>query len=253
MTEFTGVGLLVAALGAGVLTVAAPCVLPMLPVIIGGTAARDDGIRSASRPLLIALGLVVSVVGFTLLLKASVALLGVPQAVWQVISGLLVALVGLTLAAPGLWDRLSIATGLGARAGRALDTTARRGGPVGDLLLGAALGPAFSSCSPTYALIVAAVLPVSFGEGVAAIIAYAVGLAATLVTIGWLGGRAARRLGWLSRPDSRFRRAIGVLMIVIGIAVAAGLDRIAQTWILDQGWYGPIEGAERWLRDVFLG
>ncbi len=253
MTEFSGAGLVLAAAGAGVLTVAAPCVLPMLPVIVGGTAARDDGSRSVSRPLLIALGLVVSVVCFTLLLKASVALLGVPQTVWQAISGVLVAAVGVTLAAPGLWDRVTVATGFGARTGRAVDRNARRGGPVGDLLLGAALGPAFSSCSPTYALIVAAVLPVSFGEGIAAIVAYATGLAVTLVTVGWLGGRAARRLGWLSRPDSRFRRGVGILMIVIGLAVAFGLDRMAQTWILDQGWYAPIEGAERWLRERLIG
>ena len=37
---------------AGVLTVLAPCVLPLLPVIVGGTAARtqaDDGVSVAPR------------------------------------------------------------------------------------------------------------------------------------------------------------------------------------------------------------
>ena len=83
--------LTIVSFAAGVLTVLAPCVLPLLPVIVGGTAARTAGESAGSdrtwlRPLVIAASLAVSVVAFTLLLKASSALLGIPAWVWQSIS-----------------------------------------------------------------------------------------------------------------------------------------------------------------------
>jgi cytochrome c biogenesis protein CcdA len=244
--------LLLLAFVAGVLTVAAPCVLPLLPVIVGGTAARTAADAGAARrqwyrPLLVATGLALSVIAFTLLLKATTALLGVPQIVWQIIAGALVIGFGVTLVFPRLWERLMLATGLQARGGVALDRASRTGGPAGDLLLGAALGPTFSSCSPTYALIVAAVLPVSFGEGLAAIVVYAIGLAAALLLVAVLGQAFARRVGWLNRPDGWFRRIVGILMILVGVAVILGLDKVAQTFLLDQGWYGPIEDLEHLL------
>ena len=58
----------------------------------------------------------------------------------------------------------------------------------------------------------------------------------------------ARRLGWLSRPRGWLRITVGVLMVLVGIAIIAGLDRIVQAWVLEQGWYAPIEQLELDLR-----
>lgn len=234
---------------AGILTVAAPCVLPLLPVIVGGSVVRTDADhriaeRQWFRPVVIATSLAISVVVFTLLLKATTALLGVPQFVWQLIAGGILAIFGLTLLFPVLWERVMTATGLQNRANIALDRSYRRGGIGGDLLLGAALGPTFSSCSPTYALILATVLPVSFAEGVLYIIVYAVGLSVALLLVSFLGQAFARRLGWLSSPTGWFRRLVGILVIVVGIAVILGLDKQFQAFVLEQGWYDPIEQFE---------
>jgi cytochrome c-type biogenesis protein len=235
---------------AGILTVAAPCVLPLLPVIIGGSIARtdaDDAVadRQWFRPVIIALSLAASVVIFTLALKATTALLGVPQLVWQIISGGIVVLFGLTWLFPSLWERLMLATGIQNRANAAMDRSYRRSGVIGDILLGAALGPTFSSCSPTYALILATVLPVSFATGVLYVSVYAVGLATALLLVAFLGQVFVRRLGWLASPTGWFRRAIGILLIVVGLAVIFGIDKQVQTFVLEQGWYDPIEQFER--------
>ena len=236
---------LVLALAAGVLTVAAPCVLPLLPVIVGGAIVQDgDERRARRRPYVIAASLAVSVVAFTLLLKATTALLGVPPQVWQLVSGGIIILLGINLLFPALWDRLSTALGLQARSGEFLDRSVSRQSTTGDILTGAALGPVFSSCSPTYALIVAAVLPVSFAEGVLYIVAYAAGLAAMLLLIALLGRSLVRRLGWLAKPDGWFRRVIGAIFVLVGIAVITGFDKQLQTWILDAGLYDPIAGLE---------
>ncbi len=56
------------------------------------------------------------------------------------------------------------------------------------ILTGAALGPVFSTCSPTYALLLATVFPVSFISGIIYTLIYALGLSLILVLI-ILGGR----------------------------------------------------------------
>lgn len=230
---------------AGVLTVAAPCVLPLLPVVIGGAMVRGgDERRARWRPYVIAASLAASVVLFTLLLKATTALLGIPPQVWQLVSGGIIIVLGIDLLVPTLWDRLSIALGLQARSGAMLDRSVSRQSIGGDILTGAALGPVFSSCSPTYALIVAAVLPVSFVEGVVYVGAYAAGLAGMLLLIALLGRGLVRRLGWLADPRGWFRRTIGAAFVLVGIAVITGFDKQLQTWILDAGLYDPIAALE---------
>lgn len=143
-------------LAAGILTVAAPCVLPLLPVIVGGTIAGGaGGARARWRPWVIAGSLAASVTAFTLLLKATTALLGVPPQVWQTVSGVVIVALGANLLFPSLWDRFSARLGLQRRSNDLLQRSTRRAGLWGDVLTGAALGPVFSSCSPTYALIIA--------------------------------------------------------------------------------------------------
>ncbi len=242
-------GLVVVSLLAGVLTVAAPCVLPLLPVIIGGSiVANGDSRRARWRPFVIAASLAVSVIVFTLLLKATTALLGIPPQVWQIISGVIVILLGINLIFPAIWERMSTRLGLGDRSNRALDASVQRQSVGGDILTGAALGPVFTSCSPTYALIVATVLPVSFSEGLLYVTLYAIGLAVPLLLIALAGRSAARRLGWLADPRGWFRRTMGVLFIIVGIVVIIGADKALQTLILDLGWYDPIADLEGVLR-----
>lgn len=243
-------GLILVSLAAGVLTVAAPCVLPLLPVIVGGSIVADgaDSRRARWRPYVIAASLAVSVIVFTLLLKATTALLGIPPQVWQIISGVIVILLGINLLFPALWESVSTKMGLGARSNTVLDSSVQRQSVWGDVLTGAALGPVFSSCSPTYALIVATVLPVSFAEGLLYVTLYAIGLAVPLLLIALAGRSAARRLGWLADPRGWFRRSMGVLFIIVGIVVIIGADKALQTLILDLGWYDPIADLESVLQ-----
>ena len=71
--------LLLGALVAGVLTTLAPCVLPLLPVIVGGSLDESSK-RARRRAYVITASLGASVVVFTLALKASTALIGIPTA-----------------------------------------------------------------------------------------------------------------------------------------------------------------------------
>lgn len=235
---------------AGVLTVAAPCVLPLLPVIIGGSileSGKDKLRRQWLRPLVIAASLAGSVIVFTLLIKATTTLLGVPQLVWQIVSGVIVLLLGLHFLGLHLWEKFSSSSGLFSRSNQLLSKAYQRQGLGGAILIGAALGPVFNSCSPTYALIVATVLPVSFAQGLLYLSAYAIGMSATLLLVAYLGQAFVARLRWLSNPSGWFKKFIGVLFLIVGIAVVLGLDRKLQAYVLDQGWYDPIGRFERRL------
>lgn len=236
--------LLIVSFLAGVLTVMAPCVLPLLPVIVGGSIAGSNK-KSLRQPLIVAASLAVSVVIFTLLLKASTSLLGVPTAVWTTLSGILVLGLGLTLVLPSLWEKVAVRLSL--RSNRMLNSSFQQTGTRRHVFTGIALGPVFSSCSPTYALIVATVIPQSFALGTLYLIAYAIGLAGALLLIALLGRPLASRLTKVSNPNGLFMRGVGVLFLVVGLAVIFGLDRDFQAYVLERGWYDPILNFEQSL------
>lgn len=233
---------------AGILTVLAPCVLPLLPVIIGGSVIGGENKKQWWRPLVITGSLAASVVLFTLLLKATTSLLGVPQFVWNALSGVIVILFGISLLFPHAWEWFVLKSGLYDQSNRLMQkTNATKRGVFKDILMGASLGPVFSSCSPTYALIVAVVLPQSFLQGLGYLLAYALGLATVLLLVAVMGQSLVRKLGWLSNPSGTFRKVIGVLFLIVGIAVLTGLDRQFQAFVLENGWYDQISQLEQSL------
>src|ERR1700690_1793561 len=98
--------LLLIAFIAGLLTVLAPCTLPLLPVIIGGSVS---GQSNTWRALVIAASLGASGFAFTLLLKASTLFIAVPQSFWQIVSGGLLIIFGLVTLFPSIWDKFGFA------------------------------------------------------------------------------------------------------------------------------------------------
>jgi len=232
---------------AGVLTILAPCILPLLPVVVGGSAVREDkkAKRSWRRPITITASLAVSVVVFSLLLKASTALLGIPVLVWQVIAGVIVLLFGVSMLLPKSWDQFAAWLGLNRVSSRLNSAAFSKPGTGGDILMGASLGPVFNSCSPTYAIIIAAILPASFIEGLAYLVAYAAGLSLMLLLIAYYGHSLVRRLGWASNPYGLFRKLVGLAFIIVGGALITGLDKDFQAYVLENGWYDPIYNLEQ--------
>lgn len=235
---------------AGVLTVLAPCILPVLPIIIGGSTLHADGKKKASlfHPLIIISSLLISIILFTLLLKSTTLLLGVPTSVWSFISGGIITLFGINLLFPVLWEKFMEKTGLIVLTSRIMGGSAGKSGVKKDILLGAALGPVFNSCSPTYALIVAVLLPASFISGLGYLFAYVLGLGLVLLLVSIFGRTLVNNIKWMSDPRGAFQRSIGVLFILVGIFILFGFDKLTQTYILENGWYDPIMRIEERLR-----
>lgn len=231
---------------AGVLTILAPCILPLLPIIIGGSLAGDHKV-AWKRTLLIIGSLSVSVIVFTLLLRASTALLGVPQETWQIVSGSIVILLGLNFVFPHIWTSFVARFQLQQKTDVALGSATKRDGFVGAIFTGAALGPVFTSCSPTYFLILATILPVSFGLGLLYLTAYTLGMAAMLLLVAYFGRTIIRKLGWTTDETGWFRRTLGVLFIIVGVSILLGWDKDLQAWLLERGVYDGTTGLENFF------
>lgn len=225
--------LLFVAFLAGVLTILAPCVVSIIPILLARTA---DG-RSSRSPWLVILGLSLSIIAFTVLLKATTLFIGVPPSVWSVISGIIIIVFGIVTLFPGLWEWVSLKTRLVFKAQDAMGAAAKKRGPWGDVLLGASLGPVFSACSPTYALIVATILPVSPLQGLGYLLVFVLGLALMLGLIAIFGQKLIKKLGWGINPRGIFRRVLGIILVVIGIMIATGLDKDLLALLVESGWY----------------
>ncbi len=221
--------LLFAAFLAGVLTVLAPCVLPLLPVIIGGSVSGDN--KDRRRPLLIAGSLAVSLIVFTLLLKATTLLINLPpQAIIYFSGGIIIAL-GIATLFPTAYTTLIARLGIEHRAQKLLGKgTANRSSIIGPIITGAALGPVFSSCSPVYGYILATVLPAHFAQAMAYIVSYVIGLALIMLAIGSYGQKLTSRIKFASDPNGAFQRSLAILFILVGILIITGTGTKIQTF-----------------------
>jgi cytochrome c-type biogenesis protein len=219
---------------AGILTVLAPCILPLLPVIIGGSVSDGENKHKSSN---IIISLIASIVLFTLVLKFSTAFVSVPPIVWKSISGGILIIFGLISIFPGIWEKIPFVSKLSVSSNKLMGKGFLKKGTGADILIGAALGPVFSSCSPTYFVILATVLPVSFGKGLFYLFAYALGLGLMLFLISRLGQKFTNKLTNVSDPKGWFKRGLGIVFVLVGIFVVSGLDKKIQTAVVDGGFF----------------
>jgi len=228
---------------AGVLTVLAPCILPLLPVVIGSSV----GARSKATPFIVIGSLALSILLFTYLLKASTAFIAIPQYVWGYISGGILVVFGLVLLFPQIWESMRFTAKASASANDLVGVGYQKKSVWGDVLIGAALGPVFSSCSPTYFVILATVLPASFLLGTVYLLAYIAGLVLVLALIAILGQRLTSKLQFAADSRSWLKRGIGALFLIVGIFIVTGLDKKVETWVLEKGYIDGVLNIEQQL------
>lgn len=237
--------LLIISLIAGILTVLSPCILPLLPVVIGGSVV--DGKKDKS-PVVIVLSLISSVFIFTLLLKFLTIFIVIPQEFWKYFSGVILIGFALTILFPVAWAKLSSKFKLEHESNKFLAKANKGEGYKRDVLIGVALGPVFSTCSPTYFVILGTVLPSNFLIGLVYLLAYVIGLGAVLFLIAYLGKKVMGTLIKASDPKGWFKRILGILFLVLGLSIILGLDKKLETLLLDTGW-GNIANFEQRLLD----
>jgi len=216
--------LLIAFLG-GVLTVLSPCVLPVLPVLLSGT------VGGPARPAGIVVGFLGSFVLLTLFLASLVSFLPVGADTLRWLAVALLFVFGLTLAVPGFQRRF------GEVAARAVPqrTPGNGNGFVGGVLVGATLGLVWTPCvGPILASVTTLALSGQVTAFAAAVtLAYALGVALPMLAV-MRGGRALlRRVPALMSNLGRVQQAFGLVLAVFAVGMAFGVDRAAQTFIVE--------------------
>jgi len=213
---------------AGVATIASPCILPMLPLVLGVSVGHTD----RWRPLCVVLGFVLSFCAMALVFGATAQAIGLSQDAVRTLAIATLLLLGTVMLFPALSDRLAarlgglatIADGLGRR------TSAGRLGGFG---LGLTLGALWTPCAgPVLASALALVATATDQARAAGLLAaYAVGAGLPMLAIAYGGQVASVRLRGLLRHATRLRQAFGVLIIATAVAMQGQYDVQAAAWL----------------------
>ncbi len=244
---------------AGALTILSPCTLPVVPLVLGGTAGGHGRARLAG----FVTGFAVTFVGTTVVLASALAAAGLTTATLRPASLAILVIAGLALVVPALRDRLErqASATVGQISGRIARPAATATGSEGpqtirdrfsDLGLGLILGGSIALVwAPCVGPIMAAVIATAVASGptatTAAIgLAYVAGALVPLLAIAAWGRRATRALG---NPVRRLRveRGFGALMIAAALVVATGLDvplGASVATVLPAGWSDALLAVE---------
>jgi cytochrome c biogenesis protein CcdA/thiol-disulfide isomerase/thioredoxin len=203
------------ALLAGVITAISPCVLPVLPILLAGSATSTD----KHRPYAIIAGLVVSFTTFTLAGAALLSALGLPE---DLLRGIAIAAL-LVLAASLLSEPVA----------RILErpflflTRQRLGRDSNGFVVGLSVGLVFVPCAgPVLAAVTA--LAASGDVTVRIILvtaSYAIGAALPMLAIAVGGQRLGAGLKVVRRHAATARKAAGVVVGATALAIAFGADQ----------------------------
>lgn len=216
--------LLLAFIG-GVLTILSPCILPVIPLAF---AARGRAFARETIPML--LGLAAAFAASAAVGATAAHWLTAAATVGRTVALVIVALVGATLLLPTLGERLmrpvvSVGAALSLRAAPPGEGTPR-GSIAARALLGAAVGMLWAPCAgPILALLVAATARAPWHESVRALLAFALGGAASLGVVLWLGERASARLRGVRTYERAIRRATGAATLGCAVLLGTGWDR----------------------------
>ncbi len=230
---------------AGILTVLAPCILPLLPVLIG---AKEEGRIISKRAVRIISSLILSIIIFTLFIKSSTLFFAFGENFWQYFSGILIILTGIFITFPNLWNYLPFVNTLSIKSNQSLGRGFKAKSLSGDIIIGLSLGPVFSTCSPTYLFILATILPSSFISGAFYLIGFLLGLSISLLLIAYFGENLVSKLT-KNNSTEKVKKFFGILIIIVGILIITGLDKEIQNKILDSGYGATIEFEDNLIED----
>ncbi|MDI1260453.1 cytochrome c biogenesis protein DipZ [Aquabacterium sp.] len=215
---------------AGVATVASPCVLPVLPLLLGVSAEHSG----RARPVFIIIGFVLSFVAVALLFGASTRVLGLTPESVRLAAACGMLLAGVLMVWPSLGERVmaplgrlsNLAQGWGGQA-------TMKHTPVGGLLLGATLGALWTPCAgPVLASVLALVASQADTQQTAPLLlSYAAGAGLPMLAIAYGGQAMTGKVRGFSKHAARFRQGCGVLVVFSAMAMANQLDAQASAWV----------------------
>lgn len=216
---------------AGALSILSPCVLPLLPIVLG-TAASEHRLAPAALAAglalsFVAIGIFVATIGFSI---------GLDTGVFRAVSAILLIAIGLLLLVPRLGAQVAAAGGPVSNWMEGQFGGFAANGVGGQFILGLLLGAVWSPCvGPTLgAASLLAAKGEDLGQVALTMFAFGVGAAVPLILLGLLSREVFMRWrGRLMEAGKGGKAILGGLLVAIGLLIATGLDKRLETVLVD--------------------
>lgn len=220
--------LLVFAFLSGLVTILAPCIWPLLPIVLstslGGGKQKSLGITLG---ILVTFGLLT--IGISYLVK----FFGIDPNILRIIAVVILILLGLTMVVP-YFGR--IVEGLVSKfAGRLGQNNTARHGFWGGFITGAALGVIWTPCAgPILAAIATLSATSSVNLGIIIVtVFYLLGVGIPLFLFSYGGQKLVADTRFLSKYTGRIQQIFGVILLLTAVLIATNYDKVIQVKILD--------------------
>lgn len=219
------------ALLAGILSTLSPCVLPLLPLVLGAAVSEHR-----FGPVVLAAGLAVSFVAIGLFVATVGFSIGLDADVFRGLAALLLLAIGLVLVVPQLQARVAVAGGLVSNWSHDRFGGAGTTGLKGQFAVGLLLGAVWSPCvGPTLgAASVLAAQGKDLGQVAIVMAAFGVGAALPLLLLGLVSRDVMLR--WrdrLARAGQGGKTILGALLFAVALLSLTGLDRKLEALLVD--------------------
>ncbi|MGL5362565.1 MAG: cytochrome c biogenesis CcdA family protein [Bosea sp. (in: a-proteobacteria)] len=215
---------------AGILSTLSPCVLPLLPIVLG-TAVSQHRLG----PVALAAGLALSFVTVGMFVATIGFSIGLDAGVFRQAAAIMLIVIGLLLAVPPLQARVAAAAGpvsnwaeqrFGGMSGTGLS---------GQFAVGLLLGIVWAPCvGPTLgAASVLAARGENLGQVALTMLVFGIGAALPLMVLGLMSREALMRWrGRLMSAGGSAKTIMGLVLLGVGLLILSGLDKTFEAWLV---------------------
>lgn len=218
------------ALLAGVLTIAAPCILLPLPILLGGSVGQT----SKSRPLFITLGFILTFAVLGLLLNFLTRVSGLQPDTVRKIAVVLLILFAVFMIWPTPFEKLS------AHLNKLINLANRTGqsggkGNFGGLVLGLVLGIIWTPCAGPILASIQTLIATQKDLAAAGILlfAYSVGAGLPMLAIAYGGQYVTTRVKTIARYSRLLQQIFGIIILLVAVAVYFQYDVYIQAKLVE--------------------
>jgi len=214
------------ALLAGILTIAAPCTLPVLPILLGASIGQ----RAGARPAFIAAGFVAAFAFVALALNAIATALHFDPDALRTAGLVLLVIFGALMIWPAAFERLTARlAGAGVGLGRITAPQTYLGG----FMLGTTLGLIWTPCAGPVlgAILTAVATSPDHAHGALLLLTYTIGAALPMLAVAYGGQAISTRLRSVAPCAVRLQQAFGVIVIAFALSAFLQYDAIALAWL----------------------
>src|SRR5258708_1679348 len=200
---------------AGVLTIGAPCILPLLPILLGTSAGQT----SKSRPLYIVAGFVLVFTALGVSLSFLTTHLGIDPNILRNVVIVLLAMFGLFLIWPKPFEILTM--GMNNLINRASEAGNARRDNLGGFILGMTLGVIWTPCAgPVLGAILTLIATQSnLARSGTLLAAYALGAGIPMLAIAYGSQVVTTKVRSIARYSTRIQQVFGAFIILLAVAM----------------------------------